>query len=390
MLQEKVIKTIEKYNLIDKEDKVVVGVSGGPDSITLLSVLHNIGINVIVCHINHGLRENALLDEEYVKNYCDKRNIKFYVKHIDLKNKELLNGMSTEEAGRKARYDFFNKILIKENANKIATAHNLNDNVETVLLNMFRGSGVGGLKGILPKSDNIIRPLIECSREEIEDYCASNNLNPRHDESNDETLYTRNKVRLELIPYLTNNINSNVINNIARMASIVAEQEEYINSKVQEAYNEVIVASNARRYEQNEDQDVVTATASCHENEHPDIVTATIGRHENEHPDIVTATIGRHENEHPDIVTTTIGRHEECLPSICYNLKKFNKLPILIRKRLILKGIFNVLGNVKDIEKVHIDDIVKMCENNVGGKFLTPKKFLKVSVNNHKIYIEKL
>ena len=108
----KVKETIEKYNLIDENDKIVVGVSGGPDSICLLNILYTLGANVIVCHVNHGLRENGNLDEKFVKEFCDSRNIKFFVKRINLKDKDSLNGMSTEEAGRKARYDFFDAILI--------------------------------------------------------------------------------------------------------------------------------------------------------------------------------------------------------------------------------------------------------------------------------------
>ena len=296
----------------------------------------------MVCHINHGIRENAIDDENYVKNYCELHNVPFFVKTLDLKDKTQLDGMSTEEAGRKARYEFFKEILARENATKIATAHNLNDNAETVLLNVCRGSGVSGLKGILPISGNIIRPLIECTRSEIEEYCKAKNINPRHDESNDETEYTRNKFRLEVIPYLEKNVNANVINNIARMASIVAEQEEYINGIVQEAYDDIIIDNNVN---------------------------------------LISNKFNNLEVQFKD---------SDICNDVVFSLKKFNKLPIFIRKRLILKGIFNVLGNAKDIEKVHIDDIVKMCENNVGGKYLTPKKYLKVSISNHKIFIEKV
>ena len=319
----KVKNTISKYNLINENDKIVVGVSGGPDSLSLLYILHDLGYKIFVCHINHGLRKNADKDEEFVKDVCDKLKIPFFVKRINLKDKSSLNGMSTEEAGRKARYDFFNEVLKKKKATLVATAHNANDNVETVLLNMFRGSGVSGLKGIEAKSSNIIRPLIECSRDEIEEYCKANKLKPRHDESNDKTIYTRNKVRLELIPYLEENINSNVINNISRLSQIVSEEEMYLDKKVLEAYDDLLV-------------------------------------------------------------------EEKPKSNVVLNLKKFNKLDLVIRKRLILKCINIVLGNAKDIGKVHVDDVVKLCENNVGGKYLTPNKFIKISINNKKIYFEKI
>ncbi len=301
---------------------------GGPDSISLLNVLHDLGYNVIVAHINHGLRENANIDENFVKSFCEKRSIPCFIKRVNLKSKDLLAGQSTEEAGRKIRYDFFYEVMNQEGASKIATAHNLNDNVETVLLNEFRGSGVSGLKGIMPKAGQIIRPLIECTRKEIEEYCYDNSLNPRHDESNDDTVYTRNKIRLELIPYLENNINSNVVNVISRMSDIVIEEEDFVNSEVSREYNELI----------NDELSSLTEEKKL----------------------------------------------------LVFNLKKFNELHIFIKKRIILKAIFNVLGNAKDIEKVHIDDIVKMCENNVGGKYLSPNKNVKISILNHKIYVEKL
>ncbi len=316
---EKVENTIKKYNLIKKDDKVVVGVSGGPDSISLLWCLHTLGYNVSVCHVNHGLRKSADKDEEYVKDFCKNIDVKCHVKHINLKDKKNFHGLSTEEAGRKERYDFFNKILKQENATLIATAHNLNDNVETVLHNLFRGSGVSGLKGILPKANNIVRPLIDCSRDEIEEFCKTNKLKPRHDETNDKTIYTRNKIRLELIPYIEENINTNVLNNINRMSQIAREEEDFINEELNAIYDDIVVADE----------------------------------------------------------------------NICFNLKKFNSQNLFIRKRLLLKAIFNVLGNTKDIEKVHIDDIIKMCDNCVGGKYLTPNKRIKVTILNRKIYFIK-
>lgn len=318
---DKVKNTIKKYELIKKGEKIVVGVSGGPDSLTLLYILHDLGYNLVVCHINHGLRKSADGDEKFVKDVCQKLKIPFYSKKINLKDKKELNGLSTEEAGRKARYDFFEQVLKSEKAKKIATAHNANDNAETVLLNMFRGSGTSGLKGILPIAGHIIRPLIECTRDEIEEYCKLNSLSPRIDETNKKTIYTRNKVRLELIPYLEENINSNVVNNINRMSSIISEEENFINNMVEESY-----------------QDILSESSN---------------------------------------------------DEVVFSLKKYNNLDIVIRKRLVLKAIFNVLGNAKDIEKVHVDDIVKMCENNVGGKYLTPNKHIKVSVVNKKIVFQK-
>lgn len=310
-MKNKVKNTIEKFDLLNKEDKVLVAVSGGPDSISLLNILHELGYNICTAHINHGIRENADNDEKFVKEFCEKRNIPCFIKKVKLK--EIESDMTTEELGRKIRYDFFDEIVKQENCTKIATAHNANDNAETVLMNMIRGTGLSGLKGIDISRDKIIRPLLEITRSEIEEYCQSENLNPCHDESNDQTIYTRNKIRLELIPYIEKNINSNIVNNINRMAEIISSEEEYIKRQVNIAYEDTLIAEEEGR-------------------------------------------------------------------TVC-NLKKFNQYDNVIQKRLIIKYITKALGNAKDIERVHIEDILKLCKNNVGGKYLTPNKYIKVAVN---------
>lgn len=307
---DKVKRTIEKYNMINEDDKIVVAVSGGPDSISLLDILYKLNYNICVAHINHGLRENAIIDQEFVKDFCQKRDIPCFIKQIKLK--ELQEKMTLEEAGRKERYDFFFEVMQKQNCTKIATAHNSNDNAETVIMNIIRGSGVSGLKGIEPIRNNIIRPLIEITRKEIESYCMENKLNPRHDESNDEDIYTRNKVRLKVIPYIEENINSNVVNNINRLSNIVQKEERYIEKEIEKAYEECLIVTEKNR--------------------------------------------------------------------AVYNLKKFNSFDIIIKERLIKKFIINLLGNAKDIEKIHIDDIVKLCDRNIGGKFLMPNKKIKISI----------
>lgn len=317
---DKVKKTIQKFNLIAENDKVLVGVSGGPDSVTLLNILHELGYNLVVAHINHGIRETALNDENYVIEFCEKLDIPCFIKRVKLK--ELDNhGMTLEELGRKIRYDFFYEIM-KENAcNKLATAHNANDNAETVMMNIFRGTGISGLKGIGPKRNNIVRPLIEVTRREIEEYCDENKLNPCHDETNDEAIYTRNKVRLELFPYVEKNINSNIIGTINRMAELVSEDEEYLQKETIKYYNECVI------------------------------------------------------------------KQEQC--KIICDLKIFNGFDVVIRKRLIILFIKKVLGNAKDIGKIHIEDILKLCEKNIGGKYLMPNKNVKILVLRGKIEITK-
>lgn len=225
MLIDKVLETIRKYELIKNEDRVVVGVSGGPDSICLIDILYKIkneGIldfDIIACHVNHMIREEAGIDEEFVKQYCLERNITFLSKHIDIQNISAKKKIGTEEAGREERYKFFEETLKGYRGTKIATAHTKCDNAETVLMNIIRGTGISGLKGIRPKRDKIfIKPLIQILREEVEKYCEENKLNPRHDKTNDENIYTRNKIRNILIPLIKEEFNSNIIETLDRLS----------------------------------------------------------------------------------------------------------------------------------------------------------------------------
>ena len=176
MLEDKVKKYIKENHLIESGETIVVGVSGGPDSICMLTILEKLqkelNFQMVVAHINHGIRESALADEEYVKKVCEQKEIPIYIKKENIKDIAQKEKMGIEEAGRMVRYSFFEEIMKKINAQKIATAHNLNDQAETILMNLFRGSGINGLKGIEKnRNGKYIRPLINCSRKEIEEYC---------------------------------------------------------------------------------------------------------------------------------------------------------------------------------------------------------------------------
>lgn len=323
-MEEKILEIIKRYNLIENGDKIVVGVSGGPDSITLLNVLKNIKekeiikFNLVVCHINHMIREEAISDEKYVEEYCKKNNIEFFAKRIKIEEMAEKEKIGTEEAGRKARYEFFNEILNKTNANKIATAHTANDNAETVLMNIIRGSGTLGLKGIEAKNGKLIRPLIECKRSEIEKYCKDENLNPRMDKTNFENIYTRNKVRNMLIPYIENNFNPNIIEAINRLSDLSKQENDFLEKLTKEAYKKILV--------------------------------------------------------------------EQKKNEIILDLNSFNSQEIVIKNRLVLYTINILFGTRSGIEKKHIEDIIKLCSNNIGNKFLIPNKKVKILVKNKKIF----
>ena len=245
-MKQKILQTIKRYNLIKSGDSIVIGVSGGPDSICLLHILNELkqelNFKIYVAHINHLIRKEAGEETEYVQKFCKKLGIECFVKRIDVQKeaKELKRG--TEETGRKVRYEFFDEILEKTKSNKIATAHNNNDKVETIIMNILRGSGTSGLKGIEPiREGKFIRPLIEIEREEIENYCIENKLEPKIDKSNNENIYTRNKIRNVVIPYIKQEFNPNITKTINRLSEVISEENEYLDKITEKIFNEILI-----------------------------------------------------------------------------------------------------------------------------------------------------
>ena len=242
---DKVRETIEKYKMIQYGDRIVVGFSGGPDSVCLLHVLNRLkdryGIKLYAVHINHGIRgEEALRDENYAKGFAESLDIPIFIKRVDAVGFAKENKMSTEEAGRFLRYEYFEEVLKQVRGQKIATAHNMNDQAETMIMNFLRGSGTTGLSGISPVRDfKYIRPILYIERSEIESYCKENGLNPVIDSTNKENVYRRNKIRLELIPYIKDNINSNVIKSLCNSSDLFYKDDEFLNEIAVERLNEI-------------------------------------------------------------------------------------------------------------------------------------------------------
>lgn len=316
-------------NLIQDGDKIVLGVSGGPDSMCMLDMMRelkeekNINFEIYVAHVNHMIREEAIDDEKYVQNYCLKHNIEFFVKRADVQKIANDKKIGTEEAGRKVRYDFFEEVLQKTGSNKIAIAHNKNDKIETIIMHLLRGSGLSGLKGIEPIRDNkYIRPLIECERQEIEQYCENRKLQPRIDKTNFENEYTRNKIRNIVIPYIKKEFNPNIIQTLSRLSEVATDESNYIDLQTQKIYNKLLIEKKDKQ--------------------------------------------------------------------IILKLNEFNQQENVIQKRLVLKTIKELNGSTDRIEKVHIEDIIKLCNNNIGNKYLTPNKNLKILVKNKKIFFIKM
>ena len=365
MLEKEVLTTIKKYNMINDGDKVVIGVSGGPDSITLLNVLNKfkekLNIKIYVAHINHSIRKEADEETEYVREFCKKIDVEFFFKKIDVESEAKKLKIGTEEAGRNIRYAFFEEVAEKVGANKIATAHNSNDNAETVLMNIIRGTSISGLKGIEKMRDNkFIRPLIETTRATIEEYCRIEKLSPRYDKSNKENIYTRNKIRNLLIPYIQKEFNPNIIEGINRLSNIAEEEECFINSMVEEEYKRIVIVEKNNNTKPNNTNYIVQKSKKQNAN------------------NII-------EKIEKDVITTNIAKTEEEIKAI-FNLKEFNKLDNVIKSRLILYTISNLYDTAVGIEKIHIDDIIKLCENNIGNKYLTPRKGIKIYVKKGKIF----
>lgn len=229
-----VINTIEKHKLIQNGDKILAGLSGGADSVCLVHILKALSeiynISIYAAHINHNIRESAARDMEFSAQLCEKMGIECFIKSADVNKYARENKIGTEEAARKIRYDFFEEICGKNDINKIATAHNQNDLAETVLMNFIRGSGLGGLCGIPYRRGRIIRPLLDISRSKTEEYCRRNNLKFMTDETNFERIYTRNKLRLDVIPYIQENINKNFIRRIAENSDIIIQENDFMKN----------------------------------------------------------------------------------------------------------------------------------------------------------------
>ncbi len=311
-MRNQVIKTIEENGMLNKGDKVIVALSGGPDSISLLHVLSTLmddyNIKLYAAHVNHMLRgSESDEDEATCRRFCKENQIEFFSKSVDINLIACENNISTEMAGRDARYEFFEELLKKLNANKVALAHNLNDQAETVLMRLMRGTGIEGLIGIKPVRDEVyIRPIINVSRQEIEGYCKENNLPARIDQTNYEPIYSRNKIRLELIPYIQQNFNADIITTLNRMCELIKRDEDYIQEnaiKVFQKYCDI-----------GEDKVII-------------------------YKDVFYL--------HPSLVS-----------------------------RVIRKALLEVKGDINNIQSIHIDNIINLQKSGTGKFTIVPKEVL--------------
>ena len=306
------INTINKYGMIEMNDRIVVGVSGGPDSMCMLHILLRLkeryNLSIYGAHLNHQFRgEEADKDALYVRDICHKWGVPVFLKVFDVPAYAKELGLSAEDAGRIIRYRLYDEVDIEVGGTKIAVAHNLNDHIETIFMNLIRGSGLDGLVGIEATRDKIIRPLINTDRKDIEMYCEENGILARIDKTNLEPVYGRNKVRLELIPYIENNLNPNIMNTINRFSNIIYEEIDYLE----------IVSQNA-----------FTDAAKCFTN------------------------------------------------VIKYSIIKLQDFHIALKRRVIRAGLEKLPGGLKDIEYKHVEKIIAILNCKTGTAVVLPNNLI--------------
>lgn len=231
--------------MIQHGDKIVVAVSGGADSMCLLSILNYLknqySFSLFVVHINHGIRKDESRAElSFVRMISSRIKVPFEALSVSIPNIAKEKRLSIEQAGRDVRYKFFLDTLKKYQAQKIATGHHLDDQVETILMRIIRGSGLKGLRGILPTRSCFIRPLIECNQKEIMAYCKRNKIIYCTDSSNNELFYFRNKIRHQLIPLLEKEYNSSVRKNLSTLNAIVQDEYDFLDEVTKKYYSRLL------------------------------------------------------------------------------------------------------------------------------------------------------
>ncbi len=324
---EQVKKNIYDNNLIEDGDVIIVGVSGGPDSVFLLHALSslkqqikkekNINYTLHAAHINHMVREQAEAshDANLAKRLADRYNATFHLLKIDVVAEAKRLKIGTEECGRNIRYEFFEKVKKTVGGTKVAVAHNAGDNAETIILNFVRGAGINGLSGMdIKSSGNVIRPILNISKKDILEYLNANNIEYAIDKTNLENDYTRNKIRNDLIHKIETEYNPNIINALNRMATINKLDLEIIHEAVEEKHK----ALNVKK-----EQD-----------------------------------------------------------KIYISTKEFNKNSTAMKYQLIRRIITELCGNIQCVEMIHIKDTCKLIEASITGKQY-------ILGNKYKVVIEK-
>lgn len=246
--EQKVIRFINSHSLIKAGERILVALSGGPDSVFLLHFLKKyqkkFGIELGAFHLNHSLRKSADKEQKFCSELCEKLSIPFYSEKVEVKSFAKKNKISVEEAGRNLRYKFLIEIAKKNNFNIIATAHNADDNAETVLLNLVKGTGIKGISGIRIKRENIIRPVLCLRKKHIVNYLEGNRIKFVIDESNLSEKYERNFLRLEVIPIIEKKLNPQFVNSVLATSVNLQSFNKYLERMITKLENKYVEESN--------------------------------------------------------------------------------------------------------------------------------------------------
>jgi tRNA(Ile)-lysidine synthase len=251
MILERIKKTIQDYKLLEKKDKILIAYSGGVDSTGLLNLLLELreewSFELFLGHFNHRLRQSADKDEQFVRRMAKIYSLPLFVGSKDVRSYAREKKLNIEEAGRELRYDFLKKTALKIGKAKIATGHTMTDQAETFLMRLMRGSGLRGLGGIFPLVEGtIVRPLIQVERQDIEAHLKAKGIEFRIDESNLDRRFLRNRIRLDLIPYIKKNFEPEIVSSLGRITSIIREEDSLLEKIAQEKTKKAVSKKNNR------------------------------------------------------------------------------------------------------------------------------------------------
>jgi len=330
-IQKKILRTVahslDIRHMVEAGDTVLVGVSGGPDSVALVHILMALApkfsIQIAMAHFNHGLRQSeSERDEAFVVSLAEQLDLPVHVGKKDVRGYQKSHHLSLEEAARQVRYHFYQDVISRFGYQKIALGHHADDNAELILMFMMRGSGPLGLSGISPlRNDQIIRPLIDIKRSEIMDFITEKKLDYVEDSSNRDLQHLRNRVRNLLIPQLKSEYNPRLIDSLNRMASIMDAEEQWIGTLIRPILDRVIVNEKKSR--------------------------------------------------------------------IGIDISQLNQLPIAVKRRLIREAVLRVKGNLRRMSFVHVEAAIKLAKKGLDSRFLDFPDRIRISRQDHVLIISR-
>ncbi len=359
-LLNKVLSTISRFRMLQKGDSVLISISGGPDSVFLADALNQVkalyGLKLYCFHLDHKTRNGqSCQDAAFVRNFCGNIGLKLFSEEMDVKEWCRQNRLSFQDGARRLRLDLLNETAEKNRIKKISTGHTADDNAETFLMNLLRGSGLRGLSGIQPVNGLFIRPLIEIFHADILDYLAENKIPYCSDKTNLENIYSRNKIRNVLIPFINNNFSKNFVNNLSGTIDVIRQENAFIDTygrKCLKKIGEIIPGTTIAAPDKTTSVSRKTASKLSK-------TTSKCGE---------PGVKGKSASENKDKYVT----HLQPLPgeNIKIPLVKLRAYPESVIKRIMISAIELVNGDFTDIKRENLADITKLCFSGTERKEL--------------------